>query len=482
MDDRLLVEALRERDPGAPAAVYDAHADRLYAYCWFQLRSRDAAQVALRETFIMAEAHIGKLRDPGRFAPWLYALARLECARRLPPKDHPPDVSVARHDQEDVDQRIMAWQTVLALRPLSREVLELHLRHGLSMPDLAAVLDVPLKDTLSSLESARGELEEALTAEVLAYQGPYGCAERATLLRERHGVHGHDINGRLMGHARECSICGAIRPRTVSAAKVYGLLPDVKPAAVLRLRVMSCFHDPELVGYKLFVASRVTEFTPEGFPVQSVRPRRSHKAPSPGRQSWLRRLRRTRSSSEKSRPRAQAVRVALVFAMVGLLSGGGVAPMYEFLGTGRQNADSVAGPRPTAVPGLPQRPPPKWWSADHPDGTGHFGVAPVSATFPLGSKGLPVPPIALLTPPLASAAANTPSGPEGGLAFPTGTPSRSQTKAPSSPEPPSSESPDGPPPSSTEPEPPPSTEPQPPAESSPPATTESPSLDATSSP
>ncbi|MFD0853877.1 RNA polymerase sigma factor, partial [Actinomadura adrarensis] len=75
MDDRRLVKALRARDPGAPADVYDAYADGLYAYCWFLLRGRDAAQVALRDAFIVAEAHVDKLRDPERFGPWLYAVA-----------------------------------------------------------------------------------------------------------------------------------------------------------------------------------------------------------------------------------------------------------------------------------------------------------------------------------------------------------------------------------------------------------------------
>jgi hypothetical protein len=84
MNDHLLVEALRGRDVGAPAAMYAAYADRLYAYCWFQLRERDAAQVALRDAFVVAEAHIGKLRDPDRFGPWLYAIARLGCGSIRP--------------------------------------------------------------------------------------------------------------------------------------------------------------------------------------------------------------------------------------------------------------------------------------------------------------------------------------------------------------------------------------------------------------
>ncbi|MGP4024424.1 RNA polymerase sigma factor [Actinomadura sp. 3N407] len=364
--------------------------------------------MALRDTLIVAEAHIGKLRDPDRFAPWLYAIARLECARRLPPRDHPPDVPVASHDQEDVDQRIMAWQAVLGLRPLSREILELRVRHQLSVPDLAAVFDVPLKDTQSSLDRAHGELEEALTAEMLAHQGPYGCAERAALLRERHGVHTHEVNGRLMGHAENCSVCGAFRPRTVSAAKVYGLLPEPGLAAELRLRVMSCFLDPELVGYRLFVTTRITEFTPDGFPVQDMPHARPPWASSPGGHSWLRRLRRTRSPSKEPRLGGQGVRVTVVLAVVALLSGGGVASMYGLFDTGR-DADTVAGPRPTAVPGLSRHPVPGRPSADHPEGTGYFDAAPVSATFPLGSRSSSAPPAALRTPSPVPVPANEPS-------------------------------------------------------------------------
>ncbi|TDB75243.1 sigma-70 family RNA polymerase sigma factor, partial [Actinomadura sp. KC216] len=405
MDDHLLVEALRERDADAPAAVYDAHADRLYAYCWFQLRCRDAAQVALRDTFIVAEAHIGKLRDPDRFGPWLYAIARLECARRMPSRDQAPDVPVASHDQEDVDQRIMAWQAVLALRPMSREILELRVRHQLSVPDLAAVFDVPLKDAQAALESAHAELEEALIAEILAHQGPYGCSQRARLLRERRGEFNHDLNGRLMRHADDCPACGAFRPRTVSAAKVYGLLPDADLGAELRLRVMSCFMDPELVGYRLFVATRVAEFTADGFPVQSRQPARSLKASGPRGLLWLRRFRRTdfrpkvplsgKGDPQSSGLGAHAARVVLVLTAIALLAGGGVASIYGLFGAGRRDTGVVAGPRPTAFPGTSLEPGLGRPSADHPDAGAHLDIAPVSATFPLGSRASSAPPTAL---------------------------------------------------------------------------------------
>jgi len=323
-----------------------------------------------------------------------------------------PDVPVAMHDQEDVDQRILAWRAVLALRPDSREMLDLRVRHGLSVPDLAAVFDMPLRDAQSALESAHSELEEALTAEMLAHPGPYGCVQRAELLRERHGDLVHLTNRRLTEHADECSICGAYRPRTVSSAKVYGLLPDVSPPQELRLRVMSCFLDPELVGYRLFVAGRVSKFNLDGFPVQGLQPVRSAWVSGPGGSSSPRPLRKASSRPEEPGLGAQAARAAVVLVVVALLSGGGIASIYGLLGTGPDAADTAAGPRPTVIPGHSEQRTHGRPSAEHPQSAGLVDAAPVSATFPLGAKVSSAPPTALG----ASSSLPAPADPQTGSA------------------------------------------------------------------
>jgi DNA-directed RNA polymerase specialized sigma24 family protein len=265
MDDRLLVEALRSRDPDAVGALYDSYSTRLYGYCWFQLRGRDAAQVALRDTLIVAEAHIDRLHDPDRLGPWLYAIARLECCRRLPSQREKPDIPIASHDQADVDQRLMAWRAVMGLTPLSRELLELGERHGLAAPELAVVAGLRAKDLAEALDQAHSELETALTAELLAHEGPYDCAQRAAILRGRAGELTTELRSRLLSHAHGCGVCGPRRPRAVSPAKVYALLPTALPPEALRCRVMSCFTDPELSGYRLLVATRTDDFTLNGF-------------------------------------------------------------------------------------------------------------------------------------------------------------------------------------------------------------------------
>ncbi|WP_214107445.1 RNA polymerase sigma factor [Acrocarpospora catenulata] len=238
MDDRLLVEALRERDPGALAELYDTYAESLYQYCWAMLGSPDGAQVALRDTLIAAEAHVGALAEPRRLRQWLLALARAECARRRIPgfvvtdETDPAGVAVTT-GEGDSEQRLAAWNATRALSYEDREVLELSTRHGLSGFDLAAVLGRSPRQAEALREGATQRLRAALS--------PAGA---------------------LAG------------PGEVSAARVFALLPEAPLPDTLRVRVMSCFIDPELVPYRQYVARRVGRLDEAGFPVPPGRPRR----------------------------------------------------------------------------------------------------------------------------------------------------------------------------------------------------------------
>lgn len=85
MTDRDLHHALRA--DGAPSAeayrrLLDAYGEELFRRCILALGDRDAAHVVLRDTLIVACAHIGRLSDPDRLGEWLHALAEVECVRR----------------------------------------------------------------------------------------------------------------------------------------------------------------------------------------------------------------------------------------------------------------------------------------------------------------------------------------------------------------------------------------------------------------
>jgi hypothetical protein len=84
MQDRAVVEAVISGDADGFAAAYDQYAASLYARCHAVLPEPEAAEAVL-DTFLVAAAKLDGLRDPDRFGPWLHAVARNECLRRLGP-------------------------------------------------------------------------------------------------------------------------------------------------------------------------------------------------------------------------------------------------------------------------------------------------------------------------------------------------------------------------------------------------------------
>ena len=77
-----MVAAVVAGDPDGLATAYDQFAAPLFAYCRRMLPDPDAAG-AVRDTFVIATSRLEGLRDPDRLRPWLYAVARNECLRRL---------------------------------------------------------------------------------------------------------------------------------------------------------------------------------------------------------------------------------------------------------------------------------------------------------------------------------------------------------------------------------------------------------------
>jgi DNA-directed RNA polymerase specialized sigma24 family protein len=371
MEDRLLVEALRSRDPIAMGAVYDDYAEPLYGYCWFQLRNGDAAQVAFRDTLMGAEAHIGRLRAPTRFGPWLYALARIECRRRRPGGPIQPDLPVARHDQDDVDLRLMAWRAVTGLPSLSREVLDLHHRHGLATADIALITGLRAREVGELLTEAGVLLEAALIAEILAHDGLDACARRAEILRPRRAEINEDLREALVRHSLECGRCARHLPENIAPRKVYDLLPRVPLPPLLRAQVMNCFTDPDLAGYRLFAAARVSRFGAHGFPSQ----------PGTGHRAAFRRF-----SEDASRRTARGWARALTAMAGALLAAVTATALCRYFG---QEASHDSHGVVAAPPGL-RAPHP---SPAPPGSPG--GARPVAAALPLGAPQV-TGPVALL--------------------------------------------------------------------------------------
>ena len=226
------------------------------------LRSREIAQMALRDTLSVATANIARLADAELLGPWLYSLARAECRRRRPvaQADEPP----ARPNQADAEARLVAWNAVLSLAPAEREALDLACRHQV---DLSLVLGLPPEDVRVLLSRARLSLQQALGTEILIASGSHDCPDRTEVMQGWTGTVTPELRERVLQHAANCPVCGPNLPRSISGERVFGLLPDPALQAGARAEVLGFFADPRLSGYREFAVTRAPELAGSGFPV-----------------------------------------------------------------------------------------------------------------------------------------------------------------------------------------------------------------------
>src|SRR5262245_19384992 len=173
---RELVERAKRGDHDAFAVLAGAAISRMDSAAWLILGDPEQAKDAVQNTLVRAWRDLPTLRDPDRFDAWLQRLLVRACideARRL--RRHRIDVeltsldfhAVAGHESAvaDRDELERGFQR---LQPELRAVLVLHHYLDLSLPDVAAILGVPMGTAKSRLHRARESMRAALDAEARA--------------------------------------------------------------------------------------------------------------------------------------------------------------------------------------------------------------------------------------------------------------------------------------------------------------------------
>jgi hypothetical protein len=216
----------------AAAELLDTHADRLFLYCWSRLRSRESAQTALRDTLLAAPA--------GATGSQLYSAARATCGRHRAVPAADSDEAPACVGRNDADNRLVAWNAAMSLEPAEFEALELDTRHEV---DPGQVLGLSAGETQALLTRAQLNLERALGAEVLARRG-HPCPDRAEVLAGWSGTMTPELRARVLAHAAGCEACTEARPRNVSAARVFSLLPAPALSPQARAELLDSLTTP----------------------------------------------------------------------------------------------------------------------------------------------------------------------------------------------------------------------------------------------
>ncbi|MFK4064981.1 hypothetical protein [Streptomyces sp. NPDC029674] len=243
-----------------PPARYEPCLDGLFTYCLSVLCDHDAATAALGDVLHHAERR--GTRGPesdGDLKPWLYALARWVCLRRLaeakrsregrhahaagqPPKKpaqpankpeqpatnptqpatkptHPQDTEqqseeTARQHRRELAQ--LAWPEAAGTTPEQREALELAVRHQLAPAEVAAVLGMDLTKTRGLLASAACEVERTRAALAVVETG--SCPIVARITGDNQLLLGTALRRELVRHVDDCPRCRRTAERAGASA------------------------------------------------------------------------------------------------------------------------------------------------------------------------------------------------------------------------------------------------------------------------
>lgn len=202
--------------PMQPPAHYEPVLDGLFTYCLSILCEHDAAAAALGEVLALAERQRGQLRDPRQRRPWLYALARWACLRRLAAGTaEAPPASVAVARERHAELAALAWPEAAGTTPEQREALELAVRHQLPPHEVGAVLGIDVDVARALLARAACEVERTRTALSVVDTG--SCPAVAQLAGETKVLLGTALRTELVRHVDDCAECRRTAERVVAA-------------------------------------------------------------------------------------------------------------------------------------------------------------------------------------------------------------------------------------------------------------------------
>jgi RNA polymerase sigma factor (sigma-70 family) len=280
-----VVAAIVAGDPAGLAAAYDRYAVSLYNFCATILREPADAADAVHDTFVVAASRLSGLRDPERFGPWLYAVARNECHRRLRggsrqvPFEEAADVTDEAADiaanVEKAELRALVRDALNGLGSTEREVLELQLRQGLTSGEVASILRISRNHVHALLSRARDQLETSLGVLVVARAGRRDCPALDALLENWDDQLTVLLRKRVNQHVQRCLACSGRRRVEMTPAMLLGAAPLVSlPLAAHAIRTglrdqvlrAATGNSPAAMAHGAAVTRTAYTFGRHGFP------------------------------------------------------------------------------------------------------------------------------------------------------------------------------------------------------------------------
>ncbi|MGP3918972.1 RNA polymerase sigma factor [Nonomuraea sp. 10N515B] len=167
MTDELLVVRVQLGDRSAWAELVTRWRVPVWTYVRRMLDAERADEVT-QEIWLAVVRGLPRLREPGRFAPWLFTIARRSVTDRLrseyarEKESFTADEAMVEDPVEAMADRAELVAALAGLPVLEREILVLFYLEDLSVEECAQICAVPTGTVKSRLNRARRLLRERL--------------------------------------------------------------------------------------------------------------------------------------------------------------------------------------------------------------------------------------------------------------------------------------------------------------------------------
>ena len=240
-------------DREAFVSLYGPDFDWMFDLALRTVRERETACAVVRAGLEQAWDIFRDEGAPYAVGAWLHVLVRDAALARAVAKRRPAQVLVEREALEytqvdtsrlsdpsiafDKELIELVWDAAAVLDRDGYSLLDLHLRHDLSVDELAEQIEVPREQLAWQLSRLCTALENSVASRLLATRARHNCDDLDAALSSN----GMSVVRSVQRHVHQCVDCRETRRRFPSATEIFGSLAPLQPPAGLRERIATVF-------------------------------------------------------------------------------------------------------------------------------------------------------------------------------------------------------------------------------------------------